>query len=114
MPRRKRSEETGLLVALRHPLRRRILQAMAGREAISPRELTGLVDQPLSNVSYHVRVLAECRAIKLVRTKPVRGSVQHFYRASVEARWARQVLGLDEAGAGEPGKPGESSEGSAT
>ena len=55
---------------------------MAGEEAISPRELAGALHQPLSNVSYHVRVLAECAAVSLVDTKPVRGSMQHFYRDS--------------------------------
>jgi predicted transcriptional regulator len=100
-----RSDDNDLLVALRHPLRRGILRRMDGKEAISPRELANALHQPLSNVSYHVRVLADCTAISLVKTKPVRGSMQHFYRSAVEAPWARQVLGLDEDG----GAPGESS-----
>lgn len=95
-----RSDDNDLLVALRHPLRRGILRRMDGKEAISPRELANALHQPLSNVSYHVRVLAECTAIALVTTKPVRGSMQHFYRSAVEAPWARQVLGLDEDGGG--------------
>ena len=69
---------------------------MADGEAISPREIASDLQQPLSNVSYHVRVLADCGVIELVRTKPVRGSMQHFYRRDVEAPWARLVLGLDE------------------
>jgi DNA-binding transcriptional ArsR family regulator len=90
-----RSDDNDLLVALRHPLRREILREMGAEEAISPREIAGSLGQPLSNVSYHVRVLAECSAIALVDTKPVRGSMQHFYRAAIDAPWARQVLGLD-------------------
>ena len=31
-------------------------------------------------LSYHVRILAHCGAIELVRTEQVRGSNQHFYR----------------------------------
>lgn len=81
-----------LLVALRHPLRRRILQTLAEDEPRSPRELADSLDQSLSNVSYHVRVLAKCGAAQLVWTKQVRGSTQHFYRSSVEADWARSVL----------------------
>lgn len=103
-----RSDDNDLLVALRHPLRREILREMvdAGEEPISPRELAATLTQPLSNVSYHVRVLAECGAVNLVKTKPVRGSVQHFYRVSVEAPWALQVLRLGE----DPSPPaGESS-----
>jgi DNA-binding transcriptional ArsR family regulator len=97
-----RSEDNNLLVALRHPLRRQILREMAGEKAISPRQLSTTLDQPLSNVSYHVRVLADCAAVALVNTKPARGSMQHFYCATVEEPWARQVLGLDRD------RPGES------
>lgn len=93
-----RSDHNDLLVALRHPLRRDILRKMAEEEPISPRELSSVLDQPLSNVSYHVRVLAECSAVTLVSTKAVRGSVQHFYCGAVEEPWARQVLGLDGKG----------------
>lgn len=100
----RRPDENSLLVALRHPLRRRILREMETREPISPRELSQLLDQPLSNVSYHVRVLADCGAVKLVKTKPARGSVQHFYAATVRAPWARQVLGLGEGADGEGGE----------
>lgn len=105
-----RSDDNDLLVALRHPVRRDILRAMADDEAISPRELASALQQPLSNVSYHVRVLAECAAVSLVSTKPVRGSMQHFYRLALEAPWALQVLGLDAKDPGpageSPGKPG--------
>ncbi len=99
-----RSDDNDLLVALRHPLRREILREMAGEEAISPREIANALQQPLSNVSYHVRVLADCAAVSLVSTKPVRGSMQHFYRAAIEAPWARQVLGLGENGGGAAGE----------
>ena len=98
------SDDNDLLAALRHPLRRRILQAMADGKVVSPRELALTLRHPLSNVSYHVRVLAGCGAVTLVEMKPVRGSVQHLYRCTVRAPWARQVLGLGEtssAGAGE-------------
>lgn len=101
-----RASANDLLVALRHPLRRDILRQMAGEEAISPREISNALERPLSKVSYHVRVLVECAVLVLVRTEPVRGSTQHFYRSTIEAPWARQILGLSEA----EGKPeGESS-----
>lgn len=47
--------------------------------AISPKDLSDSMGKPLSNVSYHARILVECDAIQLVDTQPVRGSVQHFY-----------------------------------
>lgn len=103
-----RSDDNGLLTALRHPLRRRILRRMDGKRPISPRELSQALHEPLSNVAYHVRVLVDCSAVKLVDTQPVRGSMQHFYRSSVDAPWARQVLGLTELGPGGEGeKPDE-------
>jgi DNA-binding transcriptional ArsR family regulator len=99
-----RSDDNDLLIALKHPLRRGILRRMAGRKSVSPRELAISLDQPLSNVSYHVRVLADRAAITLVNTEPRRGSMQHFYCSAVEAPWALQVLGLNEDGS----RPGES------
>jgi DNA-binding transcriptional ArsR family regulator len=101
-----RASANDLLVALRHPLRRDILCHMADREAVSPRELANALDRPLSNVSYHVRVLADRAAIALVRTEPVRGSTEHFYRVTIETPWVRQLLGL---GGAEWKSEGESS-----
>jgi DNA-binding transcriptional ArsR family regulator len=99
------AKDNALLAALSHPLRRRILRVMEAENPISPRELSLLLKHPLPNVSYHVRVLADCEAVALVFTEPVRGSMQHFYRASLEAPWARKILELerrgDEAAAGE-------------
>jgi DNA-binding transcriptional ArsR family regulator len=103
-----RSDDNNLLMALRHPLRRQLLRRMIGEKAISPRELATELDQPLSRVAYHVRVLADNGAVTLVKTRPVRGSMQHFYRAAVEAAWAHDVLGLEENGDGtgeSPGRP---------
>jgi DNA-binding transcriptional ArsR family regulator len=91
-----RSDDNDLLTALRHPLRRRILRRMDEEDAISPRDLSRLLGQPLSNVSYHVRVLVDCGAVTLVDTQPVRGSMQHFYCSAIDAPWARQVLGISE------------------
>jgi DNA-binding transcriptional ArsR family regulator len=82
-----------LFTALGHPLRRRILRKMIEEgEEVSPRELAADLDEPLSALSYHVRVLAECEAIKLVRMRQIRGSTQHFYRPAIRAQWARTAL----------------------
>ncbi len=92
--------DAGLLIALRHELRRRILRTMFAddEETISPRRLARELREPLSNVSYHVRILADCGAVELVDTEPVRGSMQHFYSPTVEEPWALAVLGLDPSG----------------
>lgn len=86
------SKTNDLLLALAHPLRRHILRTLAGDKPRSPRELADTLGKPLSNLSYHVRVLADCGAVKLVRKQRVRGATQRFYRAAIEAEWARSVL----------------------
>src|SRR4051794_34202515 len=63
-----------------HPLRARCLTALADRTA-SPAELAIEFRKPLSDVSYHVATLLKSGAIELVGERPVRGSIQHFYRA---------------------------------
>ncbi|MDX6624716.1 MAG: Helix-turn-helix domain [Solirubrobacterales bacterium] len=87
--------ENALLAALGNPLRRRILRRMRDEEMISPRQLASEFGLPLSNLAYHVRVLARCEAITLVKVKPVRGAVKHFYRSTVEPPWARQIVDLE-------------------
>lgn len=81
-----------LLAALNHPLRRQILRVMSNRKPISPRQLSDRLDESLSNVSYHVRVLDEYGAIEEVSSRQVRGATQHFYRCTLRAKWAMTVL----------------------
>jgi DNA-binding transcriptional ArsR family regulator len=91
------SHANDLFTALSHPLRRRILRAtLADESEISPRELASALDQSLARVSYHVRILAKCEALELVRTRQIRGSTQHFYVPAVEVPWARQALDAEE------------------
>lgn len=75
-----KSPHEQLLKGLNHPVRSECLTVLAERVA-SPRELAEALDEDLSNVSYHVRVLSELGLIELVREEPVRGAVAHFYRA---------------------------------
>jgi DNA-binding transcriptional ArsR family regulator len=102
------TDDNELLIALRHPLRRQILRAMVEQDPISPRQISDELHEPLSNVSYHVRVLADCGAVTLVDTTPVRGSMQHFYSPSIDEPWALTVLGINEDG--EPTEGGEDEE----
>jgi DNA-binding transcriptional ArsR family regulator len=73
--------DASLVKALGHPLRQRILAALAGRVA-SPKQIATELEERLGNVSYHVHVLADADAIELVRTAKVRGATEHFYRAT--------------------------------
>ncbi|MBS1880136.1 MAG: helix-turn-helix transcriptional regulator [Actinobacteria bacterium] len=63
-----------------HPLRSRCLTRLSEITA-SPAELAIEFRKPLSDVSYHVATLLKAGAIELVGERPVRGSIQHFYRA---------------------------------
>jgi DNA-binding transcriptional ArsR family regulator len=86
-----------LFTALAHPTRRRILRlAIAEESEVSPRGLASKLSLPLARVSYHVRILAHCGALELVRTRQTRGSNQHFYRPTVDAPWAREALATED------------------
>ncbi|HWA55379.1 MAG TPA: helix-turn-helix domain-containing protein [Solirubrobacterales bacterium] len=94
-----------LFNALGHPMRRRVLREMLDvRAEISPRELAAELGEQLSALSYHVRVLAECGAIELVRTERIRGSTQHFYRPVISADWALEALETEQAPRGAKGR----------
>lgn len=51
--------------------------AILNERVASPNELSQQLDEGLSQVSYHVKVLVDCDCIELVRTKPRRGAVEH-------------------------------------
>jgi DNA-binding transcriptional ArsR family regulator len=69
-----------IMKALSHPLRVRMLTLLNQRVS-SPSELAEELDEPLGNVSYHMRFLADLNMVKLVRTEPRRGAVEHYYEA---------------------------------
>jgi DNA-binding transcriptional ArsR family regulator len=73
-----------VMTALSHPLRLKILTRAS--ERVSPKQLADELREPIGNVSYHVRTLAEAGLLELVATEPRRGAVEHFYRTSRTAR----------------------------
>jgi DNA-binding transcriptional ArsR family regulator len=72
-----------LAKALSHRLRVQILQRLTEHGAASPSELADVLEEPLGNISYHMRVLRELDCLEFVRTEPRRGALEHFYRATV-------------------------------
>jgi len=66
--------------ALAHPLRVQLLSAL-NEGVASPNELAKRLNEPLTNVSYHVRMLHDLGCIELVETEPRRGALEHYYRA---------------------------------
>lgn len=77
--RRKATENR--IKAMSHPLRASILRLLTERTA-SPAEMARELDEELSNVSYHTKQLVEFECAELVSTRPVRGALEHFYRAT--------------------------------
>ena len=69
-----------IMKALSHPLRVRML-TLLNQKVASPSELADELDEPLGNVSYHMRFLADLNMVELVRTEPRRGAVEHYYQA---------------------------------
>ncbi len=87
-----KSVQDRLIKAMAHPLRFRLLIRL-NEDAASPSALARELDEPIGNVSYHVRVLDDLGAIELVETRQVRGAVEHVYRATArpyfdDAHWA--------------------------
>jgi len=89
-----------LVKALDHVLRQHILLAAVAGE-VSPNGLSKALDEGLSQVSYHVKVLRDdCDGmIEETRTEPRRGAVEHYYRASANTlfpakAWRKLKKGL--------------------
>jgi hypothetical protein len=94
--------EQVLAKALSHPLRAEILSFLTENGASSPVQMDragmgrSVAATPserkskLSNIAYHCRVLEELGCIELAKTRPRRGSTEHFYRGVT-----RMLLDLD-------------------
>ncbi|MGB7587084.1 MAG: helix-turn-helix domain-containing protein [Solirubrobacterales bacterium] len=82
--------ELNLIKALAHEMRVEIFGILNERVA-SPNELAKELGEGLSQVSYHVKVLKDYGCIKLVKTEPRRGAVEHYYRATAGAFLAGRV-----------------------
>jgi DNA-binding transcriptional ArsR family regulator len=72
-----------LATAMAHPTRLNALRVVAEGVA-TPREIATEIGEPLNNVAYHVKVLAELGCIELVRVDQSRGGrvAEHFYKAT--------------------------------
>lgn len=86
-------EVINVITALGHPLRRRIMRRLEGAGvARSPAELSIELNNSLSGVSYHVRVLKRKGIIRLTDQRQARGSMEHFYASNVTGN--RQVKSI--------------------
>jgi DNA-binding MarR family transcriptional regulator len=74
-----------------HPTQFAILELMRANPDLSftPKGLAETLQQPLPNVSYHVRRLSTAKLIRCVKTTPARGAVRHHYKLSGAVRAGR-------------------------
>jgi len=72
--------ESTLAAIASHPTRVEAFMVLAERTA-SPKDLQLALGKPLGHVAYHVRELAKLGAVEVVDERPVRGAVEHFYKA---------------------------------
>lgn len=63
-----------------HPLRMQILANYMDAGILSPNELAQQLEQPIGNVSYHVRILNTAGLLHLTSTAQRRGALEHYYR----------------------------------
>lgn len=104
MTKTKTGVDQKLVRAIGHPLRLRLLTIFNERVA-SPSDLAAELGEPIGNVSYHTRILARLGCVELVKTKQVRGAVEHYYRAVVrpvfsDEDWAELPLSIRKSLAG--------------
>jgi DNA-binding transcriptional ArsR family regulator len=94
----KQDKNDAVVKAVGHPLRRAILRRLESdaNGGLSPSALAKELDADLASLSYHIRILSETGVLKLVKTTPRRGAVEHFYkRAGTHLdRKAAQLLHL--------------------
>ncbi len=83
-----------MVKAFAHPLRLEILRRLGDRA--SPTELARQMGAPLGSVSYHVRVLADMGALRLVHQAPRRGAIEHYYALTPGLRMEVLSPALDE------------------
>jgi DNA-binding transcriptional ArsR family regulator len=65
---------------LLHPVRLRVIQALAGERQLSPSELgEELGDVPPASLYRHIRTLADAGILEVVEERPARGTPQRVY-----------------------------------
>lgn len=72
--------DTKMAKAMAHPVRVDALRILNERVA-SPSDIAAEIGLPVANVAYHVRALLQLGCIEEVETRPVRGALEHRYRA---------------------------------
>jgi DNA-binding transcriptional ArsR family regulator len=77
---RKKSIEEVVAYAVGHRIRVHILIVL-NEGTFTPGQIAQIIDEPLNNVSNHIRELLDAGSIELAKTERVRNTNQHYYRA---------------------------------
>jgi len=90
MTARPRAERTiaNLASAFGHPLRVRILTALAGGPKGAAQLEREFADAP-DSVHYHLRTLEKLNVVELFQTRPVRGVTEYVFRLRPRATWGK-------------------------
>lgn len=87
--RRRKSQgrrRVNLIVAIAHPLRRRILRVLHDwGEPATPAQIAAELDLPVGAVAYHANVLRRLGAVEPVSEQEERGAVDHLYDSTIDA-----------------------------
>jgi DNA-binding transcriptional ArsR family regulator len=89
------SNRHAIAAALQHPMRKALLRLLIEQRELSPVEASRLLEDTLSNVSYHMRKLAEQNVLILDHVGQARGV--HFYvpnPALEQVPWVLEAIGL--------------------
>jgi DNA-binding transcriptional ArsR family regulator len=78
---------TGQFKALGHPMRHRLLAALAEAEATIS-QLAVKLDSSKGNVQYHLRVLVDAGLVQPAGTRQVRGGTEQYYQRAVAGPYA--------------------------
>jgi DNA-binding transcriptional ArsR family regulator len=84
-----------LISAVEHPLRRQILFAYleGDYEGASAAEVAAALDEPVSQVAYHLKTLAKCGVLGPIEGNGRRGPEPRYLLApGVDSQWLRLVL----------------------
>jgi DNA-binding transcriptional ArsR family regulator len=97
-PTKARSATVDLTAVVKHPVRIKAMIVLTERTA-SPTEIAHQLRLDVSKVAYHVRKLEQAGLVEMIGERPVRGAVEHFYRARVipyigEDEWS--VMSLED------------------
>jgi DNA-binding transcriptional ArsR family regulator len=83
---RRRDRNQGqVILAIAHPLRRRMLRMMVKREEpLSPAQIAEEFGLPVGTIAYHAKVLWHFEAVEPIREPEARGVAEHLYEATIE------------------------------